>query len=442
MLRKILLIAKRDYLASIRTKAFLFGLVAAPLLFASTFVGVAVMKGKPDIKERRVAIVDRTGAAAAVIVETALRANRESLYDKTNGRQTMPVYTFEIPAPDTANPERQRLELSDRVRTHELFGFIEIGPHALHPVKTDAKAAVSDVTWYANEGGVGEGRRWMEGRVSDGIRRVRLAQLGVDAAQLNETLKAVDLQSMNLPSKDPKSGAVVTGGKKDDLAGFFVPLALAMLLFMIVMTTSGPMLPAIAEDKMQRVFEMLLASATPFELVAGKVLAALGRSLTSSVVYIGIALVSLNAMALLGLAPVELLPWFLVYVVAEVTMLCAMASALGAACGSPQDAQSLAIVLFAPVLIPIMMLTPVIQQPNGTLALVMSMVPPFTPILMLTRQASPGGVPLWQPLVGLAGVAIATVGISWVAARIFRVGILMQGKPPSAGELVRWAIRG
>jgi ABC-2 type transport system permease protein len=432
VLRKILLIAKRDYLASIRTKAFLFGLVTAPLLFASTFVGVAVMKGKPDIKERRIAIVDRTGVAAAVIVETAQRSNRESLYDKTNGRQTMPVYSFEIPMPDAANPERQRLELSDRLRRHELFGFMEIGQNALHTA----------VTWYSNEGGVGEGRRWMEGRVSEGMRRVRLARMGVDAARLDETLQAVDLHSMKLLSKDPKSGVISTGGRKDEMAGFFVPFALALLLFMIVMTTSGPMLPAIAEDKMQRVFEMLLASATPFELIAGKVLAALGRSLTSSVVYIGVALVSLNAMALLGLAPVELLPWFLVYVVAEVTMLCAMASALGAACGSPQDAQSLAIVLFAPVLIPIMMLTPVIQQPNGTLALVMSMVPPFTPILMLTRQASPGGVPLWQPVAGLVGVAIATVGISWVAARIFRVGILMQGKPPNAGELVRWAIRG
>ncbi len=441
-MRKILLIAKRDYLASIRTKAFLFGLLVAPLLFGSGFIGIAIMKGKPDIKERRVALVDRTGVAGAVIVETARHANQDSLYDKVSGRQIMPVYTFEVPAPDGVNPEGQRLELSDRVRAHELFGFIEIGTHAVHPVSTDAKSTESDIKWYSNESGVGEGRRWLESRVSDGIRRVRLAQLGVDPARLNETLQAVSLQSMNLPSKDLKSGAISTGGKKDDMAGFVVPFALAILLFMIVMTTSGPMLPAIAEDKMQRVFEMLLASATPFELIAGKILAALGRSLTSSVVYIGIALLSLNAMALIGLAPVELLPWFLVYMVAEVTMLCAMASALGAACGSPQDAQSLAVVLFAPVLIPIMMLTPVIQQPHGTLALVMSLIPPFTPILMMTRQASPGGVPIWQPVVGLAGVAIATVGISWVAARIFRVGILMQGKPPSVGELVRWAIRG
>jgi ABC-2 type transport system permease protein len=72
----------------------------------------------------------------------------------------------------------------------------------------------------------------------------------------------------------------------------------------------------------------------------------------------------------------------------------------------------------------------------------MSLFPPFTPILMMTRQASPGGVPLWQPVVGLVGVALATAGISWVAARIFRVGILMQGKPPSVAELVRWAVRG
>jgi ABC-2 type transport system permease protein len=440
-MRKIFLIAKRDYLASIQTKAFLFGLIVAPLLFGSGFIGVAIMKGKPDIKERHIAIIDRTGVAAASIVESAQRTNREDLYEKGTRKQIMPVYSFEVPTP-AGSPEGQRLALSERVRAHELFAFIEIGPNALHPAESDAKDRESDVFWYSNEGGVGEGRRWLSGPVSDGIRRVRLAQLGVDPSHLNETLKAVELQSMKLLSKDPKSGAIVTGGKKDDLAGFFVPFSLALLLFMIVMTTSGPMLPAIAEDKMQRVFEMLLASATAFELIAGKVLAAVGRSLTSSVVYIGIALLSLNAMALLGYAPVELLPWFVAYMVAEVTMLCAMAAALGAACGSPQDAQSLAVVLFAPVLIPIMMLTPIVQQPNGTLALVMSLVPPFTPILMMTRQASPGGVPLWQPVVGLVGVALATAGISWVAARIFRVGILMQGKPPSVAELVRWAVRG
>ena len=426
-LRKILLIARRDYLASIRTKAFLFGLLAAPLLFGSGFIGLAIMRGKPDIKPRRIAIVDFTGVAAPAVIEAAERANREELNDKITGRQAMPLYTFETVAP-AADIERQRLALSDRVRNRDLYAFIEIG--------------AKETAWYSNEGGAGNGRRWISGPLSNGLRRVELSQAGVNPSRLDDILKPNDLQSMNLLAKDVKTGRLVAAGKKNETAVFIVPISLAMLLFMIVMTTSAPMLPAIAEDKMQRVFEMLLASATPFELIAGKVLAALGRSLTSSVVYIGIALMALNAFALMGFAPIELLPWFFVYLVAEVTMLCAIASALGAACGSPQDAQSLGGVLFAPILIPIMTLTPIIQQPNSSFATVMSLIPPFTPLLMLTRQALPGGVPVWQPIAGLAGIVCSTFAISWIAARVFRITILMQGKPPSVAELARWAVKG
>ena len=72
----------------------------------------------------------------------------------------------------------------------------------------------------------------------------------------------------------------------------------------------------------------------------------------------------------------------------------------------------------------------------------MSLIPPFTPMLMLLRQAMPGGVPAWQPWVGLAGVLVFALATVWAASRIFRVGILMQGKPPKLAELARWAIRG
>ena len=130
------------------------------------------------------------------------------------------------------------------------------------------------------------------------------------------------------------------------------------------------------------------------------------------------------------------------YLVADVTILCAFAAALGAACSTPQEAQNLGVLLLSPVMIPFMITVPILRQPNGLLAIALSLFPPFTPLLMLLRQSMPGGVPGWQPWLGLAGIAGWTILTSFAAARIFRVAILMQGKPPKAADLLRWAIRG
>jgi ABC-2 type transport system permease protein len=184
---------------------------------------------------------------------------------------------------------------------------------------------------------------------------------------------------------------------------------------------------------------MLLGLASPMELMAARVLAALGRSLTSSAFYIFGAVLVLQGMAMMGSVPLHLLPWFFIYLVAHVTMLSSFAAALGAACNSPQDAQNLAVVLVAPIMIPFFLMMPVMTAPNGAMATAMSLFPPFTPVLMLLRQCMPVGVPVWQPWVGLAGILLWTVGGTWVAARIFRVGILMQGQPPKLSEIIRWA---
>jgi ABC-2 type transport system permease protein len=215
-----------------------------------------------------------------------------------------------------------------------------------------------------------------------------------------------------------------------------------LLLGMIVMVGSSPMLSAVTEDKAQRLVEMLLGLATPFELMMGKVLGALGVSLTSSAFYIIGGTLALEGMGMSGLVPFGLFPWFYAYLVADVLFLCSLAAALGSGCNSPQEAQQLAVLLLAPVMIPYFLLTFVIQQPNGAISTAMSLFPPFTPMLMLLRQALPGGVPAWQPWVGLAGVLIFTLLMVGAAARIFRVAILLQGKAPKVAELVRWAVKG
>ncbi len=440
-MHKILLIGKRDYLATIRTRAFLISMVAGPLLCGG-ILAPGLLQGRKDINGKRIAVVDRTGLAGSTVVEALRKQNEHDLFDKTTGLQALPRYQFENVVPDAGDPAVQRLALSDRVRRQELFAFAEIGAHALEPNKDAARETPDNsIEWFSNGGDLDTTQQWMPEAINNALHEVRLARLGVDRSRSVDVLAQVPVEKMGLVSRDEKTGQIGSPRKKGKL-DFMVPIVVMMLMLLIVTFTSTPMLTAISEDKMQRVFEMLLVSATPFELIAGKVLAAVGRSLTSAVAYIAAAGFALYGLAMVGIAPIEVLPWFVIYLIAEVTMLSALASALGAACSTPQDANSFSMILAIPMLASVFAMSPILAQPNGSLAFGMSMFPLFTPMLMLMRQVSPGGVPAWQPWVALAGVAVATVAISWLAARIFRVGILLQGKPPKFSDLMRWAVRG
>lgn len=444
-MHRILLVAKRDYLVTIRSKPFLFGLIVAPILFGSGFIGIALMKAKPDIQERKIAILDRTGVTAKWIVQAAAEKNHDDMLDKLTGRQIAPRYTFEIVTPDEADPTPQRLALSDRIRSHDLFAFLEIGRDALHPVKAadpEKLPEASRVAYYSNAGGIDETRSWVGGPVNDGLRSARMAQLGIDAGRFSEVLAGASVQSMSLVARDVKTGAIAQSHKQNEWEGFAVPFVLMMMLAMIVLMSAGPMLGAVADDKQQRVFEMLLGSASSFELMMGKVLAAISLTLTSSVFYVVGATLVLQALAMTGLAPFHLLPWFFVYLVADVMVMSSLAVAVGSSCASPNDAQHLALLVMGPTLIPMLLMMPIMQAPNGAMATTMSFMPPFTPLLMLMRQAMPGGVPFWQPWVSLVGVVLWTVAVAWAAARIFRIGVLMQGKTATIPELARWAMKG
>ena len=118
-MRRILLVARRDYLASVRTKAFLIGLVVAPLLFGGSAIGMALFRDKADTKEKKIAILDRTGLAAAAIIQAAREKNDKDLFDKVTGIQAMPRYVFENSI-EGGDPEARRLALSGQVRRGEL----------------------------------------------------------------------------------------------------------------------------------------------------------------------------------------------------------------------------------------------------------------------------------------------------------------------------------
>ncbi len=436
-MNKVLLIAQRDYLQIVRSKGYLFGLVLLPLLIGGGIYMTAMLsRGGP--KEQHVAIIDRTGAAAAAVMEAWKEQNEKPQADPARAATTLPHFSFEEVKPE-ADQQAQLLALSGRIRSGELFMVLDIPASAVGP---SGEAKPEPVRYYSNTTGMDQSVAFMAGAVNDGLRRVRLAHLGVEAGKIPDAVRDVPMQSMNLFTKDPATGRISPAEKRNPIGAIAVPFFVVYLLMMVVLFGSAPQLGAVAEDKMQRVFEMLLSSATPVELMSGKVLAATAASLTTSTVYIIGGLAALAGMAAFGLAPLHVLPWFFVYVVADVAMLAALGVAIGSACGSPQEAQHLAWVLFLPTMVPIFMATAIMQQPNGAFAVAMSFVPPFTPIIMLLRQALPTGVPSWQPWLALVGVIAWGIAVVWAAARIFRIGILSQGKAPKIGELAQWVVRG
>ena len=287
-MHRILLVAQRDYLATVRTKAFLVGLVVAPLLFGGGMLGVALLKAKPDIADRHVAIVDRVGDMAAAIVQAAGEKSAREAVDKDTGRQVEPRYLFESVTAD-GDAKAQRLALSDRVRSHDSTRFWRLCRAVEEPLR---------VSCYSNTSGIDDARRWFDGPVTEGIQRVRLAQLGVDPSRFKDLLAPVAVERLSLVTRDEKNGAIHEAHKKSELEGFAVPFGLMMLLGMIVLVGSSPMLPAVTEDKAQRIVEMLLGLATPWELMMGKVLAAVGISLTSSAFYVIGGTLALEGMGL------------------------------------------------------------------------------------------------------------------------------------------------
>ena len=221
-----------------------------------------------------------------------------------------------------------------------------------------------------------------------------------------------------------------------------MPAAVMMLMWMMVLMGAMPLLNAVMEEKNQRIAEIMLGAARPFELMMGKVLAGLGVSLTGSAIYLVVAMFALGNLGIAGYVPYHILPWFFAYLVLNIFMLGAIFAAAGSLCTDAKDVQNMTLPAMLPSLIPMFIWMPVVQQPLSTFATATSLFPLFTPILMLLRQCTPEAIPAWQPWVGLAGVIATAILCVWIGGRVFRLGMLWQGRPPKLGQLIRLAVRG
>ncbi len=450
-MHKVLVIARREYLAAVRTKAFLITLLIIPLLMGGSIVVQTALKDTKDTKLRHYAVIDRSPGGRLF---EAIRAAAEKM--NAEGKAPGGGYKVEQAVPENGSDkalDALREQLSDRVRSGELLGFVEIGPHIYRPMSETGGKPDSGrrLVFRSNRATIQDFPALVSGVVAEKVEDEHWRQAGLDVAKVRAGMAGLPpLEQEGLYTRNRSTGEVQEGPKQSRAAAFLVPFGVMMLMFMVVMLTATPLMQGVVEEKMQRIAEVLLGSVRPFDLMLGKLLGMTAVSLTITAVYLGGAWWAVGHYSSpAGPIPKEvqdslaaLLPWFLVYQVLAALMYGSLFTAVGAACTDMKETQTLMWPVMILVMIPLWLLGAVVEEPSGAVVTGLSFFPFATPLLMVARQAVPPGVPWWQPAIGAVGVLVTTLFCVWAAGRIFRIGILLQGKGARLGDLARWVVRG
>jgi len=438
-MHKIILFSIREYLAAVKTKGFIIGLVIAPIMMSGGFLAFILLKDRVDTTDKHIAVIDHTGVVAEALVKAAALRNETELFDKKSGQKIKPAYTIEKIEPNNLDSRQQNLELSEKVRNGQLHAFMIIGPDIIHPGEEKENVYIS---YYAKNAALDDVRSWTAWPINNHLRKLRLADAGIEDSQVPDLFNWINVGGMGLVSVDESTGDISDAQEATPIEALVVPIVFMMLMFLMIMFSVPAMLNSVMEEKTQRIAEVMLGSITPFEFMSAKLLSGIAVSLTSSAVYVLGGLFVLTSMSLQGYVPFHVIPWFFLYMILAIMMFGAISASLGATCSEPKDAQSLTFPMILPALIPMFIYIPVAKEPLSHFSTWMSLIPPFTPMLMTLRMATPESIPVWQPIVGLIGVIMFTVFFVWAGGRIFRVAILMQGTPPKFSNIIKWAIRG
>lgn len=438
-MNKTLVIAKREYRAAVRTKGFLVTLLLLPFFMGGSLIVMALMKDKVDLTDKKIAVIDQSGLLGEYLLKRSVERNERDLMDTVTGEKKFPAWFIELVQPDTVDPNSQKLMLSDRIRNKEIHAFVQIGREIIHPVPGDNR---SRIFYFSENPLMDEARDWIGYALNEKIREMRLSEMGIEPAKVRDLFYWIGMEGMGLPKMDAKTGNIQDARKSNLMETIFIPYILMFLMFMALMMSTIPLLTAVMEEKTERIAEVLLGSVTPTQFMMGKVIGGLAVSFTTTGVYILGAVATIRYLDLGEIIPYSVLPWFFIYLFLNIIMVGCVMAALGSTCNDSKDAQAVQFPAMLPLIIPMFVMMPIIQNPLGSFATTLSLIPPFTPMLMLVRQATQVTIPIWQPIAGLAGVLVFTILSVWAGGRIFRSCIIMHGKRPRVGALLRQMLKG
>ncbi|MCB0494995.1 MAG: ABC transporter permease [Cyclobacteriaceae bacterium] len=430
---KILLILQREYVSRVKKRSFLLTTFLTPLLFGGLYALAIYFAVKDSGDEYQIKVVDESGYVAS------------RLEDKG-------VAKFEIVTEAVDSVKKNVEDGKD-------FGLLYIP-------KLDLDKPDGIMLYAMNTPGL-----QLEDDVDDAIEaaleRAKMDRIGISQSTLDSLRTKVSIKSVSLSGKAATSGNSSIAGAVGTISG--------ILIYMFMLVYGAQVMRGVMQEKTSKIVEILVSSVKPFQLMMGKILGVALVGLTQFVLWILLtgALLSLaptllgvdahtateaanhmsvagasagNAQAIEAFGKINnvisqinlplIIGSFIYYFLTGYLFYAALFAMVGSAVDSEADTQQLMLPIMMPIIASFMMLGAVLKDPSGSLAFWLSMIPFSSPIIMMIRI--PFDVPVWQLALSMALMILGFLGTTWVAGRVYRIGILMHGAKVNYKVIFKW----
>jgi ABC-2 type transport system permease protein len=433
-MRKAWAVIRREFLERVRTRQFLIGTVLGPVLMGTLIVLPALLSRNTSMK--RIVVLDAGTGQFGARVESGLRTATRN--DKPDGEPRYLVERIAV-AGRPVGPLRDSLI--------GLTGRNDLGDAGVDGivVVTDDILSRDTLEYYgANVGSMNE-MGALQRTLRQAVLLEKLIRAGIDPATMMASVKPVTMTTERV------SEGQVTGQSGE--SSFAVAYAMSFILYMSLLMYGVQVMTSTVEEKSNRINEVLISSLRPFELMLGKVIGVGSVGLLQLGIWVGTAYTLTSQREAIGkllgaspeaitampipTLPGDLLVVFLLFFLLGFFFYAAAYAAVGSTCNTVQETQqaSLPVTLF--VIVGLMLMFRLLDDPNGQFGRVLSLVPPFAPFVTPVRYSlSP--LPLTELLTSVGMMVLGVLAMAWVAGRIYRVGILMYGKRATFAEMFRW----
>lgn len=419
-MRKVWVVVRREFLERVRNKWFIVSTVLGPVIMAAAIVlPVWVMTQTSGV--RNVAVVDAsTTRLGELVTETV------------SGLRT--VRASRVPV-EPAGLAAAADSLAERVGAKEIRGFLII---------TDATAEDGAAEYRGSNVSSQTDMAVLRRAVQEAVLTLRLEAVGVDPALVARARLSVDLKTVNI------RGGEVT--EQSGEAAFALAYIMWFILYFAIIVWGVQVMGAVVEEKTSRVIEVLVSSLRPFQLLGGKIIGVGGVGLFQLLIWAAVARVLLGQQVfiarmfgveltgdavILPQVPLATIAVLLTYFVLGFFLYATLFAAVGAMSNSEAEARQAQTPVIMVIVIPALLAFSALNDPDGSLAVWLTLIPFSSPIAMPVRWAA-AAVPLSELLLSVLLLVLAAACVTWVAAKIYRVGILMYGKRPGVRELWRW----